>query len=111
MTEKEFTLHNLNRSMPKTHIGQGYGYKADTWDNDNDIIYIPEYAYTPSNTVKRENAYSLNDLISVIIKDAKDSQVLLTSEEARDKAITLFDILDWQLPESCILEEWFEYDK
>lgn len=94
MTIAEFNKYNVIKSMPCFDIGQGYGYKADEIPaNHDDIIYIPEYGYADNGTVKRDNAYSFNDLLDI------------TGSEA--KAAYLFEYIDWQFPETA--HEEIEY--
>ena len=96
MTLKEFENYNKTRTMPQDWIGQGYGYKDNDFDwNNGDatlIIYIPEYAYNEDNVVKREDAYSKQDFIEICDGD-------------EEKALYIFDTVDWQFPENLI-DDW-----
>lgn len=113
MTLEEFNKYNETKSMPREWIGQGWGYKADTWDSDDDIIYIPEYGYEENDEcehltgeVLRENAYSLNDLIKVVTTETE-----VAKEKAKGIAMVLFDVIDWQFPEGVLEEDWFDYEE
>ena len=111
MTLNEFNQYNETKSMPREWIGQGCGYKAEKWDSDDDIIYIPENGYEETDDcesltgeVLRQNAYSMNDLIE-LVKERHD----MPTEKAKEIATSLFDSVDWQFPDSVMDEEWFEY--
>ena len=112
MTITEFNNHNKNNTMPCEWIGQGYGYKLmENWDdiNDDDIIYIPEYAYEKGTedgkvTISRGDAYSKNDFKKVIRElDDKYCDIGRCAEVDR-MAAELFDMVDWQYPESLAYE-------
>ena len=109
MTIAEFEKNNIERTMPKEWIGQGWGYKAE-WNPDRptDIIYIPEYGYEDTDLeegeelegdlVPRENAFSVEDFIRICDGDEK-------------KAERVFDSADWQFPYSILDEPWFECEE
>lgn len=116
MTIAEFKNHNKTNTMPYEWIGQGYGYKVTdtTWDdlNDDDIIYIPEYAYEKEDDgtilVNRENAYSKSDFIQ-LIRELDDRYLDIGRQvEVKRMAMELFEALDWQYPESLLNEGFFE---
>lgn len=100
MTIEQFNEYNRQGEVPQEWIGQGSGYKDDDFDwengNETDIIYIPEYAYI-NEKVKREEAYSKEDL-----KGLCEDYGFEGMEQ------TLFDELDWQFPESLLIE-WEQY--
>ena len=103
MTIAEFNEYNRTNTMPCDDIGQGMGYKAESWDSDDDIIYIPENGYDDEDeTVDRDNAYSLNDLISVMSEYFPYCN--MSDTEKRAAAESLFAYLDWSFP-STVLDE------
>lgn len=104
MTIEQFNNYNEAKSIPRDWIGQGYGYKDNEfdWDNGNptDIIYIPEYGYDRDGEqcyVVRENAYSKEDFIDLCDGNEK-------------KAAYIFEVVDWQFPESFYNEVDWEDD-
>ena len=110
MKLSEFEQYNKNKNVPKDWIGQGYGYKDSDFDWDNgdpsDIIYIPEYGYSDEDTtVERKNAYSKNDFITAV-RDMFEFEKIEVSEKDIDGiAYRIFNIVDWQFPESELDEE------
>lgn len=118
MTIAEFKEYNRTNTMPCEWIGQGYGYKVTdtTWDdlNDDDIIYIPEYAYEKEDDgttlVSKEDTYSKNDFIRLIRE--LDEKYLDVGRCAQVKRMTaeLFEAVDWQYPESLLNEGLFFED-
>lgn len=116
MTIAEFKEYNKTNTMPCEWIGQGYGYKVtDTiWDdlNDDDIIYIPEYAYDKKDDgtvlVSRENAYSKRDFIQLIMELNDRYRDIGRCVQVKRMAAELFEALDWQYPESLLNEDFFE---
>lgn len=110
MTLAEFNRYNENKNMPYDYIGQGNGYKVmdRKWDDiDNDeIIYIPEYGYE-GNYVERANAYSKRDFKNAV----KDMYPKLKGKRLDDLACSLFECVDWQFPETVLLEDWFLTDE
>ncbi len=96
MTLSEFQNYNETKSMPKSWIGQGYGYKQTDyeWDNGDyfSIIYIPEYGYDDDGFVERGNAYSKQDFIDVCCGN-------------ENIAHELFNQVDWQFP-TTLYDEW-----
>jgi hypothetical protein len=113
MTIAEFNEYNRTNTMPCDGIGQGFGYKAESWNNDNEIIYIPEYAYEeddnciPIHQVDRKNAYSMNDLVKLIPNYLPYRN--MDKEEQRAAAEALFYFLDWQFPETALEDDEREY--
>lgn len=101
MTIQEFKEYNNSNSMPKEWIGQGYGYKLEeNWEDipDDDIIYIPEYAYDGYN-VKRCDAYSKEDFRQL----ARDYDIAENLVDAYAKDV--FYTVDWQFPETLMEED------
>lgn len=83
-------FHNLN---------QGYGYKVEdlAWDSisSDTVIYIPEFGIARDDE-EREYAkvyYTKQDFID-----------LCADEDCPVDAVTLFDMVDWQFPESLLDE-------
>ena len=115
MTIAEFRQHNKLGTMPQNWIGQGYGYKLTEkeWNDldDDEIIYIPEYAYdTGEETlfVDRENAYTKRDLIQ-LIRNCDDKFLDIGRQgQVNRMAKELFEAVDWQYPESLLQEGFFE---
>lgn len=116
MTIAEFKEYNKTNTMPCDWIGQGYGYKVTetAWDdlNNDDIIYIPEYAYEKEDDgtviVSRENAYSKRDFIR-LIRELDDRYLDIARQaEVKRMAAELFAAVDWQFPESLLNEGFFE---
>lgn len=115
MTIAEFNNYNRTNTMPYEWIGQGYGYKVtDTaWNdlNDEDIIYIPEYAYEKEDDgtilVSRENAYSKRDFIRLIHELDEKYLDIGRCVQVNRMAAKLFEAVDWQYPESLLNEGFF----
>lgn len=118
MTITEFKSHNKTNTMPYEWIGQGYGYKVTdvTWDdlNDDDIIYIPEYAYEKEDDgttlVSRENTYSKSDFIRLIRELDEKYLDIGRCVQVKRMAVELFEAVDWQFPESLLYEGFFDED-
>lgn len=113
MTIAEFRQHNKLGTMPCDWIGQGYGYKSEKkWDyiDLDEIIYIPEYAYNEDddNVVSRDNAYSKSDFVGLIREIDDRYKDISMCNAVNRMAEELFDILDWQFPESLLNEGFFE---
>lgn len=110
MTITEFKAHNKAGTMPCEWIGQGDGYKAmEDWNdlNDDDIIYIPEYGYDKEDgkiLVSRGDAYSKNDFKKVIRELDDRYKDIGRCTEVDRMAMELFDMVDWQYPESLAYE-------
>ena len=108
MTREEFDNYNKTKSMPQFWIGQGSGYKLfdKEWKDiaDDEIIYIPEYAYENEGYVERVNAFSKADFIELVREYKED----LTEEQVDNEADGLFCFVDWQFPFSVIDEGWFD---
>lgn len=116
MTIAQFREYNKLGTMPCEWIGQGYGYKVTdtTWNdlNDDDIIYIPEYAYDKEDDgtilVSREDAYSKRDFLQ-LIRNCDDKFLDIGRQgQVNRMAEELFDVVDWQYPESLLQEGFFE---
>lgn len=110
MTRQEFNRLNGTRYMPYEWIGQGYGYKLidKKWDDmpDDEIIYIPEYAYENMDTVDEVNAYTKTEFRRLTREYEWENEH--TDEEIERIAEELFESCDWQFPESLINEGWFD---
>lgn len=104
MTIKEFEEYNRTNTMPCDWMGQGSGYKAESWDSDDDIIYIPELAYEDDDDgttkVDRDDAFSLNDLIIEMGNYFPYDK--LDDADKRAAAVALFNYLDWQFPSTAL---------
>lgn len=108
MTIEEFNKYNETKTMPYENIGQGNGYKDYDfdWENGNskDIIYIPEYGYEKDGTVKRENAYSKQDIIDAV-KECCSPEDSKKTKKISTFAQNVFDTADWQFP-TTLIDEW-----
>jgi hypothetical protein len=94
--------------MPYEWIGQGFGYKTDkNWDDipDDEIIYIPEYAYENINNADEDDVYTKADFRRLAREYEWEHEH--TDEEIERIAEELFESCDWQHPESLIDEGWF----
>lgn len=81
-------------------IGQGWGFKADSWENSelDDVIYIPEYGYEfddEEHKWKIECPYTKQDFIDVCDGNKSDAE-------------DLFYGVDWQFPETLRDEGYLE---
>lgn len=106
MTQKEFDYYNETNTMPQFWIGQGWGYKEHTaWDEmeDDEIIYIPEYAYNREGVIDRINAYSKEDFKQLIRELNK-----FPEEKVDGYACELWEAVDWQFPTTLIEEGWLD---
>lgn len=118
MTITQFREYNKLGTMPCEWIGQGYGYKVTDIDwndlNDDDIIYIPEYAYKKEDDgttlVSKEDAYSKNDFIRLIRELDEKYLDVGRCVQVNKMAAELFEAVDWQFPESLLYEGFFEED-
>lgn len=82
------------KDFPKEWIGEGYGYKSSKeWDemSDDELIYIPEAAYTDYPEDCPNYGYSKEDFI-----------VICQNDEV--KAAQLFYGCTWQHPETLYEE-------
>ena len=82
----------LEDLFPIMDIGQGYGFKNyGAWEEigPDEVIYIPEYSY--KEEIDIEGIYSKQDFIDLCNGDT-------------DRAYTLFDMVDWQSPETLLME-------
>lgn len=84
-----------NREFPYEWIGQGYGYKNENYETEDEIIYIPEYAYVDGHA---QYGYSFKDFLDIC-------------EGYRKRAEFLFQLVDWQHPESAYDEIDFDGDE
>lgn len=91
-------------------IGQGYGYKLNKKWSDiklDEVIYIPEAGYYTDNwdgtgyPLDTECVYTKQDFIN-LVKD------LVMPSRVDDEASALFDMVDYQCPETLASE--LEYD-
>lgn len=84
-----------------TWIGQGWGYKegCKLWCEieDDDVIYVPEYGVEKDidGNEYAETWYTKKDFIE-----------LCSVEGCPIEAETLFDMVDWQFPETLLDEIW-----
>lgn len=108
MTIEEFNKYNETKTMPCEDIGQGNGYKDFDFDwetgNPKDIIYIPEYGYEADGTVKRENAYSKQDIIDAV-RECCTPEDAKKTKKISAVAQNVFETVDWQFP-TTLLVEW-----
>lgn len=83
------------REFPYEWIGQGYGYKNPNYKTEDEIIYIPEYAYKDGHA---EYGYSFSDFLAIC-------------DGYRKRAEFLFEWVDWQHPETAYDELDFDNDE
>lgn len=105
--------HKIMEVFESSDIGQGMGYKLDKeWNKilPNEVIYIPEVGYSEYDTdhirsfpVNADCVYSKQDFINIIKEYVKPSRV---EEEAQ----ALFNMVDWQCPETLADELEFDED-
>lgn len=90
LDEKKCRIEDV---IPSEWIGQGSGFKTYDWENVDldEIVYIPECAYTSEST-DMELVYSKKDFIDICNGDEQ-------------LAITIHDAVDWQCPET-LYDEW-----
>lgn len=82
----------LETLFPIMDIGQGYGFKNyGAWEDigADEVIYIPEYSY--KEAVDIDGIYTKQDFIELCNNDV-------------DRAFSLFDMVDWQSPETLLIE-------
>lgn len=104
---------------------QGYYYKdCSSFDSGKDVCYIPEFAYKDDNKscivvpFDRSNSsiYYRQDIIDTVYKElTSKAYKWMFKNKIPNKLITdlaeyVFDIVDWQHPESYLQEtDWTEY--
>ena len=106
MLEKAIDTQDMNvlKVFKSRDIGQGYGYKLyKDWDKieDDEVIYIPEYAYKQIEPEEKwfDVPFSINGCYT------KEDFIDIVGDEER--AQTLFEDVDWQYPETLADEyDW-----
>lgn len=101
MTIEEFDEHNRLKNMPKSN--NGLGYKLLDWENSPDdiIIYIPETAYE-DGAVKRENAFTKQDIINLVQKWVKENNLKVTQKDIEAGSQLVFELVEGQFPQEIL---------
>lgn len=103
LIDEEKDIIFIQTHMGFEDIGQGYGYKSyEAWDSDNDdvIVYIPEYCYETNNNSTGEEFTTL-DICSCYTKQ----DFLAITNNNLSEAEALFEAVDWQHP-TTLWDEW-----